>query len=119
MPCVLATVVLAVRSPGAIALIGAIGSVVDHALRVGDRSLAVRSPGAIALIGALAGIAGAVVGGAAGGFATYKIEQQRQHFERDRDAGRETAIQRGVVRVWADQLGNYAAMMMSVPGRML
>jgi hypothetical protein len=72
------------------------------------------SSGEIALISSAAGIAGAVLGSAAGGFATYKIERQRQHFERGRDAEREAAVLRGVARVWADQLGSYAAMLASV-----
>ena len=72
------------------------------------------STGAAVLIGAGVGVLAAIAGSAAGGFATYKIEQQRQRFERGRDAEREAAIMRGVVRVWADQLGSYAAMLSSM-----
>ncbi len=72
---------------------------------------AIRSPGAIALIGAIAGIAGATVGALAGGFSTYKIEDHRQEFQRKRDERaerrereRELATLRGIARVWRTQL---------------
>jgi hypothetical protein len=55
----------------------------------------IRSPGAVAAIGAAAGVAGAVAGAAAGGIATFKIEGRRQDFERRRLLRAERQERRG------------------------
>src|ERR1700751_4777032 len=47
----------------------------------------------------LSAVLGALVGGAVTGFATYRIEQRRQNFERQRDASEREAIARGTARV--------------------
>jgi hypothetical protein len=75
---------------------------------------AIRSPGAIALIGGAAGVIGGVLGALAGGFATYRLEEQRQRFERRRDEraeeredSRQSEITRGVARVWATRFDDF------------
>jgi hypothetical protein len=77
--------------------------------------------GTAVLVGAGAGVVAAIAGSVAGGLATYKIEELRQHFERRlalraerRELLREAAVVRGVARVWADEITNYAAMLASI-----
>lgn len=66
------------------------------------------------LLAAGIGVVGAVLGAAASGFATYKIEGRRQAFERRQGLRRERrekevelAATRGIARVWASALEKY------------
>src|SRR4051794_12805827 len=79
---------------------------------------AVTSPGAVAAIGAAAGIAGAVAGAAASGIATFKIEGQRQDFERRRllrvereERRREITLTRGAARMMSKQFDDARAIL--------
>jgi hypothetical protein len=64
---------------------------------------AIRSPGAVALIGAVAGVVGAL----AGAGATYFIERSRQKFQLDVAKRVDTALMRGVARVWSKRLCDF------------
>jgi len=98
------------RSPRALVEMGSS----EHIVRLGfliGLITAIRSPGAIALIGGIAGVTGGVLGALAGGWATYKIETQRQSFQRRRDLRaelrereRDLAGVRGTARVWGTKL---------------
>ena len=81
---------------------------------------AIQSPGAIAAIGAAAGVIGAVAGATAGGFATFKIEGQRQDFERRRllraerqQRSAELALTRAAARLLRRQFDHARAVLRS------
>jgi hypothetical protein len=85
--------------------------------------LAIRSPGAIALIGAVAGVAGGVFGALAGGWSTYRIEAARQAFQRRQDLRselqareRELSVVRGIARVWRTRLDDLRALLSDYTG---
>jgi hypothetical protein len=73
------------------------------------------------LLSAGIGVLGAVLGATASGIATYKIEGQRQTFERRQGLRRERrekevelAVTRGVARVWSNTLESYIVMLSAV-----
>jgi len=73
--------------------------------------LAIRSPGAIAAITAGAAVLGALVGGAISGGTTYAVDARRRDFDRSehqrdewRDRERELVMVRGAARIWAGNL---------------
>jgi len=68
------------------------------------------SPGAAALIGAAA----AIVGALAGAGSTYFIERKRQQFQRDEAKRVDTALMRGVARVWSKRLCDFHLLLCGV-----
>jgi hypothetical protein len=58
-----------------------------------------------ALVGAVAAILGSVVGGGITGWATLRVERERQERERAREAEREVSAVRGIARVASARLG--------------
>jgi hypothetical protein len=85
-------------------------TVVDFQPVVVEVLQASASPGAAALIGAAA----AIVGALAGAGSTYLIERKRQQFQRDEAKRVDTALMRGVARVWSKRLCDFHLLLCGV-----